>query len=768
MTRGVSMYLLVALLVATLLPPVTVAATVKTFPYSIVVRTAGVIELDRINYTMANGNPLGEDIANAVFQGPGRLGSPTVGFMKDIHISLTNYGNLIKMNYTGEETGQFHWLPVIEDTPVGRATGVTQAPLEGWALAYNMTVYPTDVFSPDAGYLVVTYSGYAPGGLRPSVIGYDDDDHWVIDSNYDVWVDNPRLLVIYYNVTATNEASPYRPTFSIEQVIIFNKATKMVQIFQRATLVHTELPRECMSVKFNLALARMAIIDANPYCDRAFYGWKEATIGESNFFIVLSWTNDTLRKWVRADLGYDYYGAYMLGYPAPNSYALVSTWNVRDAMSVWHVTQLRYSPYNNYVYLNMGDIDGDGDGDGDQALIRFEWYSDTPLLMPEELEGHSVGWVMVMYGVYDVASRYDGGEGGIFEAGELTLSNGEVFTAPQSQWTHSGSLGWLNGLVTDEDIKGREGKLNKSITRLDINQNGVIGANERNIRREWYPTEELWWQLSFKFDPPRICDLLRCEYAPSFIAVPAPGATPDAAGAAYLNSMFAAMLVTFDVEAHGLVATVGYTNPATKMLPYLMLRLEPIPSDVEDYPARRAHYLTSDGRALLQMEWQDRETTEWRDVHYLVISIAGYHPNLVTYYFTDFTPIFRIIGGPYSSDFAVLPTHGIVQQAPYAGTRQGLGVIAIGKDHFGNVGLLVYGLDAQDTYWTAWYFYNNFENLCENLARAQAVLLRIDYTNVQTWGDGRGIPTAHPSYPNIVPIFASTEYQIIPPPCPRP
>lgn len=788
MVHKSSLCLLLVLMVAVVSPLITAAATVEPYPsYTISINASGVIESDRYTFIDANGNPLKEDTANAVFQGPGVLGSSTVGYMKDIHISLTDLGNLIKMNYTKDEVAPFRWLPVIEDTPVGRAPGVTYAPLEGWAIAYNMTVYPTSVFPADKGYLIVTFSGYATDGIRPKVIGRDDDDIWVISSTTDIWVDNPRLLVSHYTITAKNLGSPYEPVFELNIVVIFNKATKMVQIFQKLTLKETTLPRECMSVSFNMALARVVIFDANPYCDRAFYGWKNVTIDDPEFFMVLSWTNRTLRKWVREDLRYSYYAAYMVAYPKPISFAIGSTWYdgpdegaAVDASDIWHVEQLRYSGYNKYVFIDMSDIDRDGLGDGDQALIRVEWYNDTGLVMPENLPGHTLGWVMVMYGVYDVNGEgYDGGEGGNFRAGRLILSNGQTFDAPQIDWRHTGSLGWLNKLVSDTVIRARERQLRKTVIRLDTNQNGAIGAGETYISRDWYPTEELWWQLTFKFAPPKLCKLPSCcpscggaataqtgaelvSCPPDFLVVPAPGATPDAAGAAYLNGRITALLTTFDVEAQNLVATVGYTNPGTKMLPYLMLRLTPIPPGVQDYPSRRSHYLTTDRRALPQLEWENRVATPWRDKHYWVVSIGGYHPNLVTYYFTDFTPISRIIGGPYSADFVVLPTGGVRPQAPYAGTTKGLGVIAVGKDHFGNIALLVYGLDAQDTYWTAYYAMYHWDTICRRFGGAQGILLEIDYRTTPTWGDGRGIPTAHHTIPTFNVLAASTEYEVIP------
>ncbi|MEM2025750.1 MAG: hypothetical protein QXW94_05610 [Desulfurococcaceae archaeon] len=845
------------------------AATLVSTSYTPYRTFSGVIEDDRYDFMMADGNPLCEDIANAVFQGPGvfrwlktpvvrggiSIYDDSVGFMKDVYLSITGYGTLNKMNYTGEEKGPYHWLPVIEQDAVGTPYGV-RAPVEGWLIAYNLTVYPT-TFPADEGYLAVTFSGFSGSTITPNVIGRDANDNWALSvSNAEVWVDNPRLLAIYYEIIAANMGSPYTPTFMLQIVVVFNKATKFVEIFQNLELISINI-FGCQTVSFNMALGRMAIFDANPYCDRAFYGWKNVTIGDPDIFLVLSWTNSTLEKWVRADLEYDYYGAYMASYPIPDSWAIASTWydsndtdTLPEAANVWNAAQLRYTPVtltvgaarpvagylDRYVFLHMGDIDGDGKGDGDQALTRVEWYSDLRQALPEDLVGLETGWKMVMYGVYDVAEVYDGGEGGWFEYGYLCLSNGTAYEddiitspdrkivpvgisypnpvgAPPYPWIHTGTLGWLNGYVECDDLTSREGMLTKLVAYLDIDQDGNKGATEDNdgdgvtardevaIPYEWWPTEELYWQLTYKFAPPvfkklppTTCCMFsedECgddypipiidgqvadggsppEWCPSlkqndFMVLPAPGATPDAAGAAWLNARFTSMLVTFDVEAYNMVATVGYVNPGSKMLPYLMLRLEPIPADVEEYGARRVHYLTCDGRALPQMEWQYRMNhcvTPWRDKHYMVITVAGIAPNLATYYFNDFTPITWAVGGDYQGDVVVLPYTGVVDTSPYIGTDQGLGVIALAKDHFNNVALLVYGSDAQDTYWTAFIATHDWPYISSSLGDCQALLLEINYSMGPMWGDGDGIPSAHPTYTEIfidaILLAQATEYE---------
>ncbi len=884
--KAITVSALVLLLMASVIAPIASAAVLKPLTYGVFWSGSGVIEKDRFDFMNADGNPLKEDIANAVFQGPGvfqdfkepvyindkAIYDDSVGFMKDIFLEITNYGTLTKMNYTGEEKPPYHWLPVIEQNPpTNPQTDIV--PLEGWLIAYNITVAPVGY---DEGYLIVTFSGFdGTGKLVANVIGQDTNDNWAISlAERSVWVNNPRLLALFFNITAINLGSPFTPVFELDIVIVFNKATKFVEIFQNLKLVDANVVG-CVSVRLNMALARMAIFDANPYCDRAFYGWKNVTIKDPEFFLVLSWTNETLRKWVRADLGYDYYAAYMAAYPVPNSWAIASTWydsndtdTFVDAFNVWNATQLRFTPVrigpphkiagwlDKYVMLYMGDIDADGKGDGDQALVRVEWYNDMEG-MPEEVIGVAeTGWKMIMYGVYDVnGGAYDGGEGGWFDYGYLCLSNGKVYEddlvspenivpiifgvtlppiigAPPCPWIHTGTLGWLNwwawyngwdGLntgVTNEVLTSTESELIKYVIYLDIDQDGnkdaaedadndpILAQDEYDIPFEWWPTEELYWQLTYKFAPPVFskippytCCLFRLfERQPvadvlqaaddgnpdgyiyriyDFVVLPSPGATPDAAGAAWLNARFTSLLVTFDVESYNMVATVGYVNPGTKMLPYLMLRLEPIPGVVETYPERRLHYLTSDGRALIQMEWEYLfpweyykanygSGTPWHDKHYLLISVAGVHPNLATYYFNDFTPIVRAVGGDYQWDIVILPTIGPIDISPFVGTDRGLGLIALAKDHFNNTALLVWGLDAQDTYWTAFAATWGWPLIVSIFGDWQALLILIDYTITgPNWGTSNGIPTAHPWYPLInyepliYPVAVAREYESV-------
>jgi len=808
--HALSMVCILVMLFMLLNPLLSLAAVTRSLSYSPFSSYQGVIESDRFDYMDADGNPLKEDTANYVFQGVGALGSETTGYMKDVYLTITKWGTITQLNYTGENrpgfedgnrpldgNGKYHWLPVIEQDPPPTPAG-TLTPLEGWAIAYNVT--PKGLaYNPESGYLVVTFSGYrvSPYRLVASVMGMEENDDWVLTLvDREVWVDNPRLLAVFYNISAVNQEY-YSPKFELDMVIVFNKATKFVEVFMKLKLVDIYLGA-CEAARVDFALARMAIFDANPYCDKAFYGWKNVTVEDPTFFMVLSWTNETLADFVGVDEGYDYYACYMAAYPVPDSWAIGSTWadspdadNLPEAFNIWNAPMLKttyYNASNNMIYLDKYvwlDMEY-----GDQALVRVEWYGMAEGT-PKMIRGATTDWKMVMYGVYDVnGTSYDGGEGGNFTYGYALLSdrtklgNSTVPNKPVTNWNHTGTLGWLNGKVSNESLKGSEDNLTKTVRRIDLDQNGTINAGEENITASWWPTEELYWQLHFKFAPPvfKKYDTTCCFFRDGiigaeqfelpehgmwdFTVLPAPGATTDAAGAAWLTARFTSLLVLFDVEAYNMTATVGYTNPDLKMLPYLMLRLGEASKTVEGYAARRSRYLTSDKRALPQMEFEDRETTLWRDVHYLLVTVAGVRPNLATYYFNDFTQIPFALGGDRANSYVVLPYGGPVDITPYSGSKKtmGLAVIALARDHFNNIALVVTATDSQDTYWSAWFATWNWSDI-RGLDNWSAVMYEIDYTAItNNWGDGDGIPIAHPNYPlvNGEPAFIlvanATEY----------
>ena len=96
--------ILVLTLVISMASIVSASTIIKsTTLYKPTIKLSGVLEKDRIDYMNADGNPLHEDIANYVYGGPGTFDSPSVGYMKSIHLNLTNLGTIYYLNYTGEE-----------------------------------------------------------------------------------------------------------------------------------------------------------------------------------------------------------------------------------------------------------------------------------------------------------------------------------------------------------------------------------------------------------------------------------------------------------------------------------------------------------------------------------------------------------------------------------------------------------------------------------------------------------------------------------------
>ncbi|MEB3860709.1 MAG: hypothetical protein GSR84_00635 [Desulfurococcales archaeon] len=787
----------------------------------------GVLQADRLDYMNAADNPLAQDIANNVFQGPGIItNNPTVGYMKDIYLNITHMGTLAYFNYTGEGY-YFNWsgnMTWSGDRPLGHTTyrwlnifdpdsqathearslpwngePVTWEPLEGWAIAYTIEAgdYATD--PDDAGYLVVTYSGFDNADplydLKPNVIGHDSDDNWSITvAAFEKWVDNPRLVVYHVKVVATNyghftgpDANIYRPTFNIHTLIIFNKATKFIEVWTKAYLASVDNLAGKANVEFQFQLSRMAILDSNPACDWSLYGWKfvnltyNATV-DPWAFITLSYINESLTNttdyWGSS---WDYYAAYMLAYPVNStamddgtsfSYAITSvipTTFTRlspapaPAYWVWHAPFITTTFGPAYAALDMAENPGLKPM-GDQALIRYEWYKAGAVpghnLTDRDADGMYVDWKLTMYGVYDVAPKYWGGEAGPFTGGIVYLSNDTMITPP-GKFIHNGTLGYLNGIINVTQLIAVEDFLEKNVTALDLNRNGTIEINftdpeidEFNLTRAWLPTEELLWQLYWKFAPPTFNKLPESCFCNDtikwdFSVTGAPGRVTDSLGSTWLNARFTAQLVLFDVDVAD--GTGNLPPIPNKMAPFLMLTLTPIASG-EDYTARKAHYLTPDGRAFVQMHFNDTTTTPWRDVHFLAITVAGPRPNLATYYFNDFATLVFPLGGDYPGTLVLLPYGGPKSYAPYlgsTGSSLGLGVIAITRDHFNNYGLIVYGLDAQDTYWTAWYLYNNWATILSTHGNAQSLLIFINYTTGSVFPAGTDVPIADPNFPSI-------------------
>ena len=813
--------LLILLMLAGIVMPLATRAAVVSSDYSPVTGAYGVLEADRADFLSADGNLLGEDIANAVFQGPGFFapsapddddnGVPdyfidwSIGYMSDMDIAVTGLGTLGNMSYKS-------WK--LENTPqMSSRAGFPNEllsgwPLEGWAVYYNASIIDPQGVSLDhpSGIVVATYTALLSGSMQTDST-YQESYFYIDEDNIasEVLVDNPRLFVMKFTIplhadlNADNPETPVNETmyldFELHIVVVFNKATKFVEIFHKLEMTATLCPHDWI-VNIDYGLAREVVLDANPQSDRAFYGWKNITLPtnrvderdfenqQEDFFMVLSWVNESIAPFV---VPQDYYAVYALGYPIPNSYTISSMiYNYDDNVMIWKYNPLTSNTYQKYVALDMTL--------GDQALIRMDWWKSTgPITIGITgclIHEDEMGWILTMYGIYDVDGHaYDGGEGGVFERGELILSNGTDYKAPVTSWSHTGTLGFLNGLVTKDELMSSEGQLVKYVSLLDLDQDGNVWAaedldgdgvgsgDEADIPFYWWPTEELLWQLYFKFVTPSFkklppaCDCFYSthyggeEFQPfpyfnkighaDFMAVPASGATTDAAGSSELNARFVAHITVFDIEIYGMevfpgALSAGGASYLNQKVPYLVLRLTAINMSTlpETNAERLQHYIASDGRILLQMEWEDVSWTPWRDSHYFVISAAGPGPNLVTRYFNDFSPItFTTTGGPR----IVLTIYGeVLKDLTQYSSNEGFGVIAVVKDHFNNTGLLVWGVTAQDTYWTSYVAARYLDSLTYRYPDARAFAITIDYTNsgvypAHEFGNGKGIPIAHPA-----------------------
>lgn len=764
---------IILLLIITIAPITSLALSYT--PYT---HVEGVNGSDRTDYKAAVDNTAGtgEDTLRYLFQGPATIGVPgysntTMGYMKDIVTNVSNLGTIgyiaYPTNWTvadqyidqgGVNSQNLYWLNIIsQDSPLplklGSASATvtgpnTERPIEGWIVSVNLTPYIyKEVFDKYVDNVIVTYSD--PYGNVGTV--YNGTYIRITGVNTSVIVDNARLKVVKTTVFIGGvflEDDPSTPSVNetiyiklrLDMATVVSKVAKTVRIYHNLTVTDVRLG-PCDHANLTIALSRVAIIDACPICSISYYhtGYIYVPNGANPVgvgFITLAWINKTLQPIlnttlrdiynVNADYKLGYFADYMLAYPYPDHVAVLSVINDTLSIPVFYYSEF----IGNRITVSTTKYD--------QAFIRYEWEAQAngtreDLLKLTIMRDNSLP--MVIYGVYDVGPNYTG-----------TLS-----------------VGFVNGYVTDAQIRGNESHLSDIVDFLDLNQNGIIDITESNIPVAWYPTDEFAYQLRAIFDPVTFSKFNESTTeGVDFIVLPPSGAGADSAAATYLAMLRSAALVLFDIEPNGMVASIAYKYPSSKMLPYLALKLANWAVD-ERYGERRSHFVTDDGRALLPSEFTDVDDTPWKDDRYVLITVAGPHPNLVTYYFNDFSDIVRAMGGDLGTVIVVPSAGGKVYDImPYIGdSNYGLAVVALARDNYGRTALLVHGLAAQDTYWAAYYVLNNWANIVGTYGDYSAILLEINYTSANLWAVGGGLPITHHTMPTFDVLVAATPYNAV-------
>ncbi len=691
--------------------------------------------------------------------------------------------------------------------PAEEETTIEKQPIEGWFISF---VVSPPGFPSFTGVMVVTYGGFNTTlrAVVPKVIYNATNGEYFKLKSVDVYtIDNPRLLFKKYvahlearSLGSNDNAITLYINFTI--TVTFVKSTKQVIIHEYATYkAHSYC---CATLPTEIYYGRIAVVDSNPSptgC-RSFYGWTNFTLPKCScenesvpVFMVLSWTNTTLdpditKYWINSANPLNLsYAVYMAAYPLTNfTYAISSVLHDNHVAAVWRALYIE----GNYVNLKMDDDDGDGLPDGDMALIRFQWEKST-ILRPDVLSGwtqeESTPLTTIVYGVYNInATKFVGGEGGPYSStAEIYLYDGSEYTVSSSVIGHTGAAlpsVWphpnpseLRFLETGNTTDLNEDMLQKVVSFVDLNNDEMppptLPDREHNVPVAWLPVEELMYQLYNAFQGP--CFSKLADFGHADFAVTAASIVPaDAAGTTWIQGVLQAELVTFDIDLKGAEVFIGAAMPAPTSpivvssnwrMPFLLLRVNPVTKPVWLKDMRTTVFATSDKRYFLQMEPLDWSTTPWRDVHYLVASVAGPGPNRVTWYFNDYAHVVFPLTAPitektYGADGSLVSTstvgfrivaelNGEILPAPT--TSEGYAVIAITKDVFNNTGFIVWGLRAADTYWAAYWVAKHYNDLVNNVTYCDknAIILKIDYGSGSVEWDA---PSPSPGLPSGLPL----------------
>ena len=753
--------------------------------YNFTANALGVLPEDRMDYMNspyavfpATNGTARSDIANYLFQGG-------AGYMSNMSVWTTSLGTIY---FTYDNTYWFEYLPeppptlgllgVSVPSPQVPPKGAPFEPIEGWYLGFD--IHPPEI-GHFQGVFVATYSGFDTDNIavNPKVIFNATNGRYfrLAGTRYEVLANTSRLMVVKYDINLTARSlgdaeNRIDVNFTVHVIISFNKATKYITINQYVDYtLHTAC---CSVVPVELYFGRIAAIDADHTGCRSFYGWNNITLprcgcnnATSNVFLLLSWVNSTLDSDFFTPLaGGRAFAVYMAAYPYNEyfNFAISSIKYDPSVSIVWRALDIN----GNYARLDFSSHDNDTQPDGDLALVRFQWHISRVHTIPAggNLVYNVTPKVTVVYGIYDInASSFDGGAGGPFNSTvtvtyPTTIGSSSFSTATltsnvtdingnpmPSITTHT--IGELAYLETGNTSLLSEANLTKIVNNIDLNGDGGISSadNETAVPVTWMPIEELSYQLYNEFQGPCFNKLAAFGNA-DFLVLPVTANPMDPAAAAWLQGVLQAQMVLYDIQATDVFvgAAAGPAAAANDLMPFLALPLQSLSSATPVYEAA-SKFAASDGRILLQMAANGSiAATPWRDNQYLVVTVAGWNPNYVTRYFSDFASvafggqITSIAPGAITRTFAsldkmvmakyygmsglklVIPSLGLTLGEP------GIAVIAIAKDHFNNTGLMVYGWSASDTYWAAYWFARNYNTLVNGtLCGTSAVVLRITY-----------------------------------------
>jgi hypothetical protein len=178
----------------------------------------------------------------------------------------------------------------------------------------------------------------------------------------------------------------------------------------------------------------------------------------------------------------------------------------------------------------------------------------------------------------------------------------------------------------------------------------------------------------------------------------------------------------FDTKISGL----DYLREPTPDIPYLFRNISG-PAHLRDnyYDDHMAETIEEDaGRAHLKDDW----CTTLPVASSNIITIGGLYPNMMSEYFNDFTSVYyNRIGEDFGTGFY---SHACWGRDFYEGTEdKGYAQISTYKDLNGTIGLIIWGVTGDDTYYACYALQHGLLEIMQSLQPGvTSLLLEFDYT----------------------------------------
>jgi hypothetical protein len=247
----------------------------------------------------------------------------------------------------------------------------------------------------------------------------------------------------------------------------------------------------------------------------------------------------------------------------------------------------------------------------------------------------------------------------------------------------------------------------------------------------------MYWEFQFFDDMPCIwVDYMRLELMPydvievvypifagryEWTTIGTDTGPADSMGASMVTEGFR-QWKNFDTKISGL----DYLREPTPDIPYLFRNISG-PAHLRDnyYDDHMAETIEEDaGRAHLKDDW----CTTLPVASSNIITIGGLYPNMMSEYFNDFTSVYyNRIGEDFGTGFY---SHACWGRDFYEGTEdKGYAQISTYKDLNGTIGLIIWGVTGDDTYYACYALQHGLLEIMQSLQPGvTSLLLEFDYT----------------------------------------